>query len=73
VLGSLILPLYSCIVLAHFYYIHFASDSNYDSNPAESVRFNDSTTLPLHSFGAFLQDHFPSDIADDSVILRINN
>jgi hypothetical protein len=28
--------------------MHFASVSNYDSNPAVSVRFIDSTTLPLH-------------------------
>jgi hypothetical protein len=34
--------------LHHFYYIHFASDSNYDPNPAASGRFIDSTTLPLH-------------------------
>jgi hypothetical protein len=33
--------------LHHFYYIHFASDSNYDPNPAASGRFIDSTTLPL--------------------------
>jgi hypothetical protein len=58
--------------LHRFYYIHFPSVSNYDSNPAVSVRFNDSTTLPLHSCCAFLQVHFPSDRADDSVILRIN-
>jgi hypothetical protein len=34
--------------LHHFYYMHFASVSNYDLNPAVSVRFIDSTTLPLH-------------------------
>jgi hypothetical protein len=34
--------------LHRFYYIHFASVSNYDSNPAVSVRFIDSTILPLH-------------------------
>jgi hypothetical protein len=72
VLGSLILPLYSCIVFTRFYYNHFPSVNNYDSNPAESVRFNDPTTLPLHSFRAFLQDHNTSDTADDSVILGIN-
>jgi hypothetical protein len=36
---------------------HFPSVSNYDSNPAVSVRFIDSTTLPLH---IFCQVHFPS-------------
>jgi hypothetical protein len=34
--------------LHHFYYMHFASVSNYDSNPTVSVMFIDSTTLPLH-------------------------
>jgi hypothetical protein len=34
--------------LHHFYYIHFASDSYYDPNPAASGRLIDSTTLPLH-------------------------
>jgi hypothetical protein len=45
VLGSLILPLHRCI---GFYYIYFPSVSNYDLNSAVSVRFIDSTTLPLH-------------------------
>jgi hypothetical protein len=34
--------------LHRFYYIHFPSVSNYDSNPAVSVRLIDSTTSPLH-------------------------
>jgi hypothetical protein len=33
--------------LHRFYYIHFPSVSSYDSNPAVSFRFIDSTTLPL--------------------------
>jgi hypothetical protein len=38
--------------------VHFPSVSNYDSNPAVSVRFTDSATFPLH---IFCQVHFASD------------
>jgi hypothetical protein len=37
--------------------VHFSSVSNYDSNPAVSVRLIDFTTLPLH---IFCQVHFSS-------------
>jgi hypothetical protein len=58
---SFTLPLHRCIVFTT--YIHFPGVSNYDSNPAVSVRFIDSTTLPLRGDLIYISSAFSPTLA----------